>query len=339
MQQMSDVYDNPFWSLGDKTKAAEALCREKVFQGEKKCLLTNDGTHALELCLRDINIKSKFVVLPVMTVPMVGWAVEQAGGIPLYADTDDLLQLSLDSVMDLYERHGDQIAAVILVHTGGLITPDIYGFINFSRERSIPLIEDISHAQGSYIEVRDRKHYAGTFGEYAAFSMYATKVLSAGEGGFAAKCGPIEGMATIRNQGKNADQEWVRKGYNFRASEWTAAVALTKLTFLDHELAHRRRMADLYDRAGVPGLHRSALHYGQWKMRPSFYKYVIRAPQEVEADLTTFTGAVHRPVRNEYDNFPCARRHSEEHVCLDLRDRECVERTIAELTAIGGYTS
>src|SRR5690606_29477036 len=120
LQRMGEVYDDPFWSLGNKTKEAEKLCEQKVFQREKKALLTNDGTHALELCLRDINVHGKFVVVPVMTVPMVGWAVEQAGGEPLHADVDASLQLDLASVRMLYDRYGERIGAVLLVHTGGL---------------------------------------------------------------------------------------------------------------------------------------------------------------------------------------------------------------------------
>lgn len=335
---MDAVYDDPFWSLGKQTEEAETLCMQKVFRGEKHALLTNDGTHALELCLRDINVTNKYVVLPVMTVPMVSWAIEQAGGTPLFADIDSSLQMDLEAVTDLYDRYGTNIAAIILVHTGGLITPDIYDFISFSRERSIPLVEDISHAQCSYVEVNGRRHFAGTFGDYAAFSMYATKVISAGEGGFAAKRGPIDGMKTLRNQGKNEKQQWVRKGYNFRASEWTAAVAATKLTFLEHELEHRRAMASRYEEAGVKGLHQCTMTYGNWKMVPSFYKYIIRAPQNLEMGLTRYTGAVHRETGHEYKDFPDAQHYSRQHVCLDLRDEEAVELTIQELQEIGGYT-
>lgn len=332
---MGEVYDDRFWSLGEKTKAAEAMCSRKVFGGLKKALLTNDGTHAIELCLRDINVQDKFVIVPAMTVPMVGWAVEQAGGIPLPADIDEGLQLDLESVMDLYADHGSDIAAIVLVHTGGLITPDIYEFVSFCRERGIQLVEDISHAQCSYIEVKGRQHFAGTFGDYAAFSMYATKVISAGEGGFAAKAGSTDGMEALRNQGKNKNQTFVRKGYNFRASEWTAAVALTKLAFLERELAHRRKMAALYDAAGVRGLHNSRLLYGDWKMVPSFYKYIIRAPKELEQDLSHYTGAVHRD--GTYEHFPNASNYSRNHVCLDLRSEDAVRTTVHELEAIGGY--
>src|SRR5690349_4731810 len=88
LQLMSEVYDNPMWSLGEKTEHAENICSDKIFRGEKEALLVNDGTHALELCLRDINVTGKHVILPVMTVPMVAWAVKRAGGIPYFVDVD-----------------------------------------------------------------------------------------------------------------------------------------------------------------------------------------------------------------------------------------------------------
>ena len=53
LKLMGEVYDNKFWSLGERTKEAERLCKEKIFHGQKEVLMTNDGTHALDLCYRD----------------------------------------------------------------------------------------------------------------------------------------------------------------------------------------------------------------------------------------------------------------------------------------------
>lgn len=347
LKLMGEVYDNKFWSLGEKTKEAERLCKEKIFHGQKEVLMTNDGTHALELCLRDINVQNRVVLLPVMTVPMIAWAVKRAGGTPVYVDVDYHLQMDFDHLKLRYEQYGDRIGAVILVHTGGLIHPQIFEIVEFLRERGIPMIEDMSHAQLSYLEVESDlptyggdpntfKHYAGTFGDYTAFSMYATKVLSVGEGGFAAKRGDITSMKVIRNQGKNEKQEWVREGYNFRPNEWTACVAIGKLMFIEREIEHRKRMAKIYeDELAITPLHKGKMDYKEMTMRPSFYKYILPISERNEKYLTYKSGAVHRELLERNDEFGYdyqqARRVSKHHICLTLEDEEKVRKTIKEL--------
>lgn len=340
LQHLSEVYDHPYWSLGPKTTEAERVCSEVIFQNKKQALLVNDGTHALELCLRDINVQGKKVLLPVMTVPMVKWAIERAGGIPVFVDVNpEHLQMDFDLTKEAYERE-DNVGAVILVHTGGLITPEIYRFTNFCKERSLPLVEDISHAQLSHLQTEEsrqdvRTYYAGTFGDYAAFSMYATKVVSVGEGGFAAKRGDITGMKAIRNQGKNDKQQQVRDGYNFRASEWTAAVALVKLLNLPNEIAHRTDVANLYDLAGLEPIHHSfAYRSTAFTMVPSFYKYIIKENKNAGTHLSFPSGAVHRDLLDEgesYNSFCGAKFIAQRHVCLSLESAEAAMTTIEEL--------
>jgi perosamine synthetase len=342
IELMEEVYDDPFWSLGKKTEMAEDLCRRNIFFNTKNTLLVNDGTHALELCLRDINVAGKKVLMPVMTVPMVGWAIESAGGTPVYVDVNhEHMQMDFKAMQEAYNFHGDEIAAVLIVHTGGLITPDIFKIVEWCKERSLPLVEDISHAQLSYLskkvqvpeyggDVPPLRHHAGTFGDYAAFSMYATKVVSAGEGGFAAKRGDITGMKAIRNQGKNDKQEWVRKGYNFRASEWTACVAIAKLENIEHEIKHRWSMAKMYLSEGIKGLHDDSSIYWEYNMFPSFYKYIVPKHQRIEGSLTYKSGAVHREILS-VDSYPGAEEASKFHICLPLNDKKIVSHTIQEL--------
>lgn len=339
MELFSNIYDDPMWSLGVVTKKAEQMCKSTVFKGDKNTLLVNDGTHAIELCLRDINVKGKHVLVPALTVPMVEWAVKRAGGIPIKVDVDvHQLQMTVKGLEEAYNSV-DDVGAVIIVHTGGLITPDIFDVVTFCTLRSLPLVEDISHAQCSYLDDGKDKYYAGTFGQYAAFSMYATKVVSAGEGGFAAKRGEITGMKALRNQGKTDQQKFVREGYNFRASEWTAAVAYVKLVNLGLEIGHRSAIADIYDQAGVRPLHKSTAYEEKgYEMYPSFYKYIIpnfggglegRRLRNVPHP----SGAVHRDL-DDYQNSS-ANLAAWNHICLSLANEEHALANISHLQKVG----
>jgi dTDP-4-amino-4,6-dideoxygalactose transaminase len=335
LELMSQVYDHSMWSLGPMTKRAEECCSELIFGSEKEALLVNDGTHALELCLRDINVAGKVVFYPVMTVPMVPWAIKRAGGIPHALDVNNMFCLSANALKDatngLTGVPTDNIGACITVHTGGIIANDIFRIVQICEQAGIPLIEDISHAQCSTIQNQGEYLLAGTFGDYAAFSMYATKVISVGEGGFAAKRGNIEGMRSTRNQGKNANAEYVKQGYNYRANEWTAAVALTKMEFLYRELEHRRKMAKKYEDAGIEGLHSRSI----FKLMPSFYKFIYEIPWSFEPRIPNTTGAVHRELLpSPFGAYPTAESASTNHVCLALKDEVSVNACIESILKI-----
>src|SRR5947199_212499 len=72
-----------------------------------------------------------------------------------------------------------RLAAVVVVHIGGLVTPAIDEIARLCAAAGVHLVEDAAHAHGSAHDGRS----AGTFGAAAAFSFYPTKVIAGGEGG------------------------------------------------------------------------------------------------------------------------------------------------------------
>ena len=59
------------------------------FQGSRYCLTTTNGTSALEIVLRSINVKNKVVLLSTNTFIGTALSVENAGGIPVPIDIDN----------------------------------------------------------------------------------------------------------------------------------------------------------------------------------------------------------------------------------------------------------
>ena len=92
---------------------------------------------------------------------------------------------------------------------------------------------------------------AGTFGVAGSFSFYPTKVMTGGEGGIIlTDDDTIADEARIyRDQGKASFTANVHThlGYNWRMSEPHAAIALSQLGRLDEFIAHRQRIAKIYD--------------------------------------------------------------------------------------------
>ena len=117
------------------------------------------------------------MIVPANTFFATAAAVLQAGGRPVFADVDPATFALSPATVEAALTPAT--AAVVLVHIGGLITPEVDALRRLCGERGIPLVEDAAHAHGSSYDGR----FAGSFGLAAAFSFYPTKVVTSGEGG------------------------------------------------------------------------------------------------------------------------------------------------------------
>ena len=207
----------------------------------------SSGTSALEIILRAIGVEGRDVVVPTNTFFASAAAVVHAGGTPRLADVSAAtLALSAETVEAALSP---ATAAVMLVHIGGLITPEVDAIRALCDDRGVLLIEDAAHAHGASHQGRP----AGSFGHAAAFSFYPTKVLTSGEGGMIVTADEsLRDEAVIyRDQGKAGflGGDHVRLGSAWRMSELHAAVGLVHLGRLDAAIATRQAVAERYDKA------------------------------------------------------------------------------------------
>src|SRR6266567_1294470 len=208
-------------------------------------IATSSGTAALDIILRATGVAGRDVIVPANTFFATAAAVLQAGGRPVFADVDaQTLALSPKTVEAAVTP---ATAAVVLVHIGGLITPEVDALWKLCGERDITLIEDAAHAHGSTFDGR----FPGSFGLAAAFSFYPTKVVTSGEGGMVVTASDhVRDEARIyRDQGKGSFQanHHVRHGYAWRMSELNAATGLVHLRRMGQFIDRRRMVAARYD--------------------------------------------------------------------------------------------
>jgi perosamine synthetase len=309
---------------------------------------TSSGTAALDIALRVADVRGRDVVVPANTFYATAAAVLAAGGRPVFADVEpDTLALSRDTVVPALTP---RTAALVHVHIGGMISPDIIGVRSLCAERGIALVEDAAHAHGSTLDGR----FAGAFGVAAAFSFYPTKVVTSGEGGMVATAsGELAGEARIyRDQGKGdfTANHHVRQGYAWRMSEVHAATGLVHLRRMTEFILRRREVAAAYDKAlaGLDGLTPLAEPPGS---RGNVYKYVVLLPtgtdrawfkqelarrHQVRLSGEVYDLPLHRqPVLAEYAGppLPVAEDVARRHICLpvhsDMSDAEVDEVLIA----------
>lgn len=244
-QNWRQVISSGMLTLGTHTRRFEELFQE--FTGGKYAIAVSNGTSALEVIIRALGIESKSIIVPTNTFLASALAVAHAGNKVVFADSDPQ-SLSLD-VDDVARKIDDDTAAVMVVHIGGIISPEIHRLRDLCESRRIHLIEDCAHAHGSTIGGT----HAGLFGSAGGFSFFPTKSLTTGEGGMIITNNQTtyEKALMLRNQGKNPNigGRISEFGHNWRISEITAVMGVQQMENSQEILNDRRRIAQFYDRA------------------------------------------------------------------------------------------
>jgi len=318
-------------TLGRNGEAFETAFARVV--GARFAVAVQSGTSALEIVLRALDVDGCEVIVPTNTFFATPAAVIHAGGRPRFADVESAtMGLSVDTVAAAVSS---ETAAVVLVHIGGMVSPDTPKIAAFCRDHHLFLVEDAAHAHASSLDGR----MAGTFGTAAAFSFYPTKVVTAGEGGMIVTDDQeIYRLALqYRDQGKEGflTNFHVRLGYNWRLSELHAAVGLSQLRRLEEFVAERRRVADTYTRrlTGVGGIAPLVPPNGS---RSNFYKYpalldrgvdrsalkrALKEQFQVSLSGEVYETPCHRqPVFSDWaaGEFPVADDVCSRHICLPI---------------------
>lgn len=162
------------------------------------------------------------------------------------------------SVDHLEARWHDRIRAVLLVHTHGY-PADAAAIASVAHERGVPLIEDITHSPGVWLEGRR----TGTFGRVTIMSCAPTKPLGAiGSLGLVASDDvdlirrarryasygfKLSSLEAIHSGRIGAWFDYVTVGINGLPDELPAALVRLKLPLIDRWAERRRLTAARYD--------------------------------------------------------------------------------------------
>ena len=330
--------------------------RFAAHHGAKHAIAVNSGTSAIEIPLRALGVRGKEVLVPANTFFATGAAVVAAGGRPKFVDCDPAtMAVDVESVRTSI---GPDTVGLIVVHIGGLVTPDIRALKALCDEHGLFLFEDAAHAHGSTLD----DQAAGTFGVAGSFSFYPTKVITAAEGGIIVTDDDhiAEEARVYRDQGKAGFTANVHThlGYNWRMSEPHAAIAVSQLARLDEFIAHRQHIAKVYDE-GLSELSLTPLVIPA-DASCNYYKYIAYLPEGIDrAELkktlrnefgVALSGEVYelpmhlQPVFEPWADgpLPGAERICASHICLPisaLLTEEQAEHVIVSLRSALGRQS
>ena len=204
----------------------------------------NNGTTALHLAMEASPIKPGDEVI---TTPFTFIATSNSilftGAVPKFIDIDTN-SWNLDPEL-IEAAITDKTKAIMPVHIYGLAA-DMKAIRDIAEDRDLFIIEDAAQAHGAKI---DGQHVGG-FGDIAAFSLYVTKNLIAGEGGVVTTNDDdlAEKVISLKNHGRTLQGGYkhVRVGYNFRLADVCAAIADAQMDKIEDLLKIRDRNAKYY---------------------------------------------------------------------------------------------
>jgi dTDP-4-amino-4,6-dideoxygalactose transaminase len=247
--EVVDTLRSGWLTTGPKTARFE---REfAAYTGARHALAVNSATAALHLALVAAGIgPGDEVITTPLTFAACANVIVQQGATPVLADVSpDDLNIDPDQVE---RRITPRTRAIMAVHYAGQPCR-MDELLDLADRCRLFLIEDAAHAAGAAYKGR----MIGALGDATAFSFYATKNLTTGEGGMlTTNRADVEGRArlmTLHGMSRDAWKRYERggswyyevvaPGYKYNMGDIQAALGLAQLRRLDAMNARRAELA------------------------------------------------------------------------------------------------
>ena len=273
-----NVLKADYLTQGPKIKEFEDAFAAYV--NAKYAVAVSNGTAALHLCALalDVSEGQKVITTPI-TFAASANCVRYCGGEVVFGDIDpETYLLDINSVRELLEASPKgTYSGVIPVDFAGRAV-DLEAYRKLANEYGLWIIEDACHAPGgSFIKSngQESKCGSGEFADLAIFSFHPVKHIASGEGGMITtndatlynKLLALRTHGIVKNDNlytnsvdfasgiENAESyplwymEMQELGYNYRLTDFQAALGLSQLQRADEGINRRREIASIYEKA------------------------------------------------------------------------------------------
>jgi len=286
---ISDAILDNFLTQGPRVEEFEnALC-ERL--GAAHGVAVNSATSALHIACMALGVtKGDLVWTSAITFVASANCARYCGADVDFVDIDPkTYNMSIEALAKKLEEAsnvGRLPKVLIPVHLTGQPC-DMSEIHELSKVYGFSIIEDASHATGA--EYREWKIGSGQFSDITVFSFHPVKIITTGEGGaaltnsksLAKRMRQLRSHGITREHEDFADQsqpsfyyEQQNLGFNYRLTDFQAALGLTQLSRLEQFLERRREIAKYYDEKLV---HTNAtLPFQDSSTKSAWHLYVVR---------------------------------------------------------------
>jgi dTDP-4-amino-4,6-dideoxygalactose transaminase len=245
----------------------------KRFEEGFKAYVGADDTLALSSCTAALHVglvvagvgPGDIVVSSPMTFISSIHVIEHVGAKPLLVDVEqDTLNIDPDAMEHALSEAGGRIKAIMPVHLHGH-PADLQPILDSARRHHAAVIEDAAHS----LPARYRGRMIGSpdpafddVTDLVAFSFYATKNLTTGEGGMltgpssaveSARVWSMHGMSRDAHKRYESGGSWqydvLVPGFKYNMTDIQAAIGMHQLRRLDAMQARRHQIVACYQEA------------------------------------------------------------------------------------------
>lgn len=285
IQAVVDVLKSDYLTTGPKIAEFEQAFAEYV--GAKYAVAVSNGTAALHAAafVAGIHEGDEVITSPI-TFAASANCVLYLGGRPIFADIDSKTY-NIDP-MEIRKQITPKTKAIIPVHFTGQPV-DLDEVHSIADKYHLVVIEDAAHALGA--EYKGKR--IGGLSDMTIFSFHPVKQITTGEGGMVTTNNPdyYQKLLLFRTHGITRDKtlllqnegDWYYEqqelGFNYRMTDFQAALGLSQLKKVDMFLKRRRELADIYNQSlqNIPGV---LLPYQTPNCNSSWHLYVIQIGDE-----------------------------------------------------------
>jgi perosamine synthetase len=264
---INDCLDTSFIGQGPYVKNFEE--KFSSFVDCKYGITTTSGTTALHLACATIGLKKDDQVLVSSSTNMAcAFSIDYCGAIPIPIDIEkDTWQMDVTKI----EQHiNDKTKAIMVVHLFGHPV-DMDVVLKIAKKYNLKIIEDCAEAHG--VEYKEKK--VGSIGDIAAFSFFANKTITCGEGGMVVTNSDelAEKAKSLKNLSYGKENKFMHEdiGFNYRLPNISAALGLGQFeniqsVFIEKKRIYERYTGNLKNIKGVkiPAVRNWATKYIMW---------------------------------------------------------------------------
>ena len=223
----------------------------KKFTKSKYAISVSSCTAGLHLsCLASGFKKGDEIIVPAQTHTATAHAVEYTGARAIFADVD--LKSGNVTLKNIEKKITKNTKGLIIVHMAGYPC-EVEKIKSFCKKKKIKLLEDCAHGVGT----KFKNKHVGNFGISGSFSFYPTKQITTGEGGmvitndyeFYKKIKKLKAFGIdkdIKDRKKQGDYDVKSLGFNYRMTDFQAALGYTQILKYKNNLKKRQLIAEQY---------------------------------------------------------------------------------------------
>lgn len=235
-----------------------------VFLNTHNVAACQSGTSALHMALVDCGVvPGDMVIVPTITFIAAVNPVKYQFAEPVFMDCDDSLCIDpvklrkfceeeCEIIGDklIHKASGKTVKAVVVVHVFGNMV-DMESVMDIAEKYHLTVIEDATEALGTrYIAGKYSGNFAGTIGDYGAYSFNGNKIITTGGGGAitARTSERVDHLRYISTQAKDDPHYYIHNeiGFNYRMTNLQAALGVAQMEELPEFIERKHRNYDLY---------------------------------------------------------------------------------------------